>query len=222
MTAQEFSNEFDVLYNSITNGNAPGVTEYEKSVFLTRAQLEFIQELIKGNTVYGQGVDDTTNVRLQLYPLYKKVQYTQFKDALSNKKVLHILNVELVVNNKTVPTVPISYDEYTTIKNNPFKSNKNRAYYIQNNSDIKIYYDGSEVSLVSDEKGGAPSVETKPCWFYYIEYPTPIITDSTLEANTIDGNTKNTLQTCSLPQSTHFEILKKAVQLALIANGAQS
>lgn len=37
MTAQEFSNEFDVLYNSITNSNAPGVTEYEKSVFLTRA-----------------------------------------------------------------------------------------------------------------------------------------------------------------------------------------
>lgn len=221
MTAQEFSNEFDVLYNSITNGNAPGVTEYEKSVFLTRAQLEFIQELIKGNTIYGQGVDDTTNVRLQLYPLYKKDQYTGFKDTLSKKKVLHILNVELVIDGKTVLTVPISYDEYTTIKNNPFKSNKNRAYYIQNNSDVEIYYNGSKVQLVSDEKGGATPVETKSCYFYYIEYPTPIVTDKILEANTIDGNTGGE-QDCILPKSTHFEILKKAVQLALIANGVQS
>lgn len=221
MTAQEFSNEFDVLYNSITNGNAPGVTEYEKSVFLTRAQLEFIQELIKGNTVYSQGVDDTTNVRLQLYPLYKTAQYTAFKKDLESKKVLHILNVEFTINGKTVPTVPISYDEYTKIKNNPFKSNKNRAYYIQNSSDIKIYYDGSEVQLEFNEKGGAAPVETKLCWFYYIEYPTPIVTDSALKANTIDDNTGGE-QNCILPKSTHFEILKKAVQLALIANGAQS
>lgn len=209
MTAQEFSNEFDVLYNSITNENAPGVTEYEKSVFLTRAQLEFIQELIKGNTVYGQGVDDTTNVKLQLYPLYKEATYTNFKDALTNKKVLHILNVEYNLGNKTIPTVPISYDEYTTIKNNPFKSNKNRAYYIQSSNDVTIHYNSNKV-------------ENPNCTFYYIEYPTPIITGSTLEPDIIDSNTGNTQQTCVLPKSTHFEILKKAVQLALIANGVQS
>lgn len=209
MTAQEFSNEFDVLYNSITNGNAPGVTEYEKSVFLTRAQLEYIQELIKGNTVYGQGVDDTTNVKLQLYPLYKEATYANFKDDLIAKKVLHILNVEYNLGNKTIPAVPISYDEYTTIKNNPFKSNKNRAYYIQSSNDIIIHYNRNKV-------------ENPACTFYYIEYPTPIITDSTLEPDIIDSNTGNTQQTCILPKSTHFEILKKAVQLALIANGVQS
>lgn len=205
MISQEFSNEFDVLYNSITNGNAPGVTEYEKSVFLTRAQLEYIQELIKGNTVYGQGVDDTTNVRLQLYPLYKTALYRQFIIDLNDKKVLHILNVELTVDDKKVPTVPISYDEYTTIKNNPFKSNKNRAYYIQSNNSVTIYYNRDEV-------------ETPNCTFYYVEYPTPIITDANLPKDTIDGNTGGQ-QDCILPKSTHFEILKKAVQLALIANG---
>lgn len=209
MTAQEFSNEFDVLYNSITNGNAPGVTEYEKSVFLTRAQLEFIQELIKGNTVYGQGVDDTTNVKLQLYPLYREAAYADFKTALIDKKVLHILNVEYNLGNKTIPTVPISYDEYTTIKNNPFKSNKNRAYYIQSSNDVTIHYNSNKV-------------ENPTCTFYYIEYPTPIITDSTLDPDIIDSNTGNTTQDCILPKSTHFEILKKAVQLALIANGVQS
>lgn len=35
--SEEFSNEFDVLYNSITSNQAPGIDEYEKSVFLTEA-----------------------------------------------------------------------------------------------------------------------------------------------------------------------------------------
>lgn len=212
MTPQEFSNEFDVLYNSITNGNAPGVTEYEKSVFLTRAQLQFIQELIKGNTVYGQGVEDTTNVKLQLYPLYIQCDYDAFIISLNNLEVLHILNIETTIDGKTLPTVPISYDEYSIIKNNPFKFNEKRAYYIHNkntaiNKDwISIYYKSQLVS-------------TPKCLITYIKYPTPIITDATITSNTIDNNIGGTLQDCVLPKSTHFEILKIAVQLALSANG---
>ncbi len=44
MTNEEFSNEFDVLYNSITSNQAPGLDEYEKSVFLTKAQSEILRE----------------------------------------------------------------------------------------------------------------------------------------------------------------------------------
>lgn len=33
---QEFSDEFDVLYNNISSNQAPGLDEYEKSLFLTR------------------------------------------------------------------------------------------------------------------------------------------------------------------------------------------
>ena len=44
MPNEEFSNEFDVLYNSITSNQAPGLDEYEKSVFLTKAQSEIIRE----------------------------------------------------------------------------------------------------------------------------------------------------------------------------------
>lgn len=43
MTCEEFSNEFDILYNSITSNQAPGLDEYEKSVFLTKAQDEIIK-----------------------------------------------------------------------------------------------------------------------------------------------------------------------------------
>ena len=30
MTASEFSQEFDILYNNIASNQAPGLTEYEK------------------------------------------------------------------------------------------------------------------------------------------------------------------------------------------------
>ncbi len=58
MTIQEFSNEFDVLYNNIMSNQAPGLDEYEKSVFLTKAQSEIIKNYFnpKGNK-YQEGFD---------------------------------------------------------------------------------------------------------------------------------------------------------------------
>ena len=51
MTLQEFSNEFDDLYNNVMSNSAPGLDEYEKSVFLTKAQDEVIKNYFnpKGN-----------------------------------------------------------------------------------------------------------------------------------------------------------------------------
>lgn len=45
MKTSEFSNEFDILYNNISNNAAPGVSEYEKSVFLTMAQEQVIKDV---------------------------------------------------------------------------------------------------------------------------------------------------------------------------------
>ena len=58
MTTSEFSNEFDVLYNNIMSNAAPGLNEYEKSVFLTKAQEEIIKNYFnpKGNK-YSEGFD---------------------------------------------------------------------------------------------------------------------------------------------------------------------
>ena len=44
MTTQEFSNEFEVLYNNIMSNQAPGLDEYEKSIFLTKAQEELVRD----------------------------------------------------------------------------------------------------------------------------------------------------------------------------------
>jgi hypothetical protein len=43
MEPQEFSDTFDVLFNNVTSNQAPGLNEYEKSIFLTKAQDELIK-----------------------------------------------------------------------------------------------------------------------------------------------------------------------------------
>ena len=62
MTAQEFSSEFDLLYNNVGSAQAPGLTEYEKSVFLTKAQDEKIKNYftnVQGGNKYQQGIEDS-------------------------------------------------------------------------------------------------------------------------------------------------------------------
>ena len=58
MTGVEFSNGFDVLFNNITSNQAPGLNEYEKSLFLTKAQDELLKNYFnpKGNK-YQEGFD---------------------------------------------------------------------------------------------------------------------------------------------------------------------
>ena len=62
MTATEFSNQFDLLFNNISSNQAPGLNEYEKSVFLTKAQDEIVKNYFQaesnGNTTK-KGFDST-------------------------------------------------------------------------------------------------------------------------------------------------------------------
>ena len=74
MTLTEFSNQFDVLYNNITSNQAPGLNEYEKSLFLTKAQNEIIKNYFtansKGNNI-GQGYDDSAKRQADFSVLMK-------------------------------------------------------------------------------------------------------------------------------------------------------
>lgn len=100
MNLEEFSNQFDLHYNNITSNQAPGLTEYEKSVFLTKAQDEIIKNYFtansKGNNI-GQGFDDSAKRQADFSILMKtascssasiigtdsKVKYT-YTDAEGN------------------------------------------------------------------------------------------------------------------------------------------
>lgn len=70
MTTTEFNNEFDILYNSIATNAAPNLDKYEKSVYLTKAQLEIVKNYFnpKGNK-YQEGFENSSKRRIDLKQL---------------------------------------------------------------------------------------------------------------------------------------------------------
>ncbi len=74
MTVQEFSDEFDLLYDNASM-SAPGLDLYEKSVFLTQAQEVIVKEAYSGMTMSGVAFEGSEKRRRQLSELirdYKK------------------------------------------------------------------------------------------------------------------------------------------------------
>lgn len=71
MTCEEFSNEFDLFYNNIMSNQAPGLNEYEKSVFLTKAQDDIIKKYftLKGNK-YNENFDGSIKRNIDFSKLY--------------------------------------------------------------------------------------------------------------------------------------------------------
>ena len=91
MTTEEFSNEFDTLLNSYAlSPNKYGMEsspltieldEYEKSVFLTKAQEDIVISLYNGKNPTGDSSEKTEEIRRYLSDLVKT--YTTTKDPLS-------------------------------------------------------------------------------------------------------------------------------------------
>ena len=75
MTVEEFSNSFDTLLNSYaltpnfgeeTSKQTIALDEYEKSVFLTKAQEEIVLGLYNGKNPYGDIFEGTEELRRYL------------------------------------------------------------------------------------------------------------------------------------------------------------
>ena len=74
MTISEFSQAFDVLvaaYNDAALGDKLSFDEYEKSVFLTKAQYELIVLFYSGKNAYNEGFENTEEIRRYLSSLIK-------------------------------------------------------------------------------------------------------------------------------------------------------
>jgi hypothetical protein len=126
MTADEFSNQFDVLYSNITSNQAPGLTEYEKSVFLTKAQDEIVKNYFtansKGNNI-GQGFDDSAKRQADFATLIKNFSATLSLDyansdifPTTSPFIWHGSILEGEGNNKSVPSITNKKGASTTIK----------------------------------------------------------------------------------------------------------
>lgn len=145
MTTQEFSNEFDVLYNNIMSNQAPGLDEYEKSIFLTKAQEELVRDYFNSRNVKNaQGFDDNQKRQYDFSTLLSSITLPDFIDtyrvlavldlAISNtifdsraKIYIAPSDLFLVINEsiedsakRRYSVLPISYDEYNRLMLKPY------------------------------------------------------------------------------------------------------
>ena len=210
-TSEEWSVNFDILYNNISSNQAPGLTEYEKSVFLTQAQEAVILDLYKGTS--GDAFETTEEVTRYLSSLVKincpeddDVKVLQpTKEGVSMYAYVLPDDVWFVtyqsgsikVEEKTtrdVIVVPSRQDSLYKDLNNPFKGpNKNKVLAISEEGYITLY-------------------SKYPINTFYIKYlkrPSPIVLENS-ELPISDVEEFNV----EIPESLHNQVLYKAVQLA--------
>lgn len=222
MTVQEFSNEFDVLYNNIMSNQAPGLDEYEKSVFLTKAQNEVIKNYFnpKGNK-YQEGFDGNAKRQIDFSSLIRVVEplATQSNIKFDERSqvfqmptdVLFILNETAVVTSdgieRLINIIPISFEEYSRLVSKPYKLPlKNQGWRL-------FQYTDSKVTFISEVVANGTIENYK---IRYVKRPKPIIlTDLADSGISIDGLTDIT--NCELDPILHPEILQRAVELAKAA-----
>ena len=231
MTLQEFNTNFDLLYNNIASNQAPGLDEYEKSVFLTNAQLELVKNYFnpKGNK-YQEGFDQSPKRQLDFSTITDLKVYN-ITDALSNvtkfnddsivfpydDNFLFIIQELATVTdsvtgtNKNVNIRGITNVEYMMAMNKPYKYPfKHEGWrIIHNTNDRKL-----ELLLSYGDR-------LKSYKIRYIKRPTPIIlTDLSSLGLTIDGISTPT--DCILDESMHAEIVQRAVELAKMSYDSQN
>ena len=230
MTVQEFDNEFDVLYNGISSNSAPGLDQYEKSLFLTMAQEQIVKNYYNplGNK-YNEGFEKTEKRRRELSFLIKTSRSINPTNHLTDplntflkidgfnsfifsleQDVMFII-AEYVYGSSTNPCLdqkkidvkPVTHDDLRHNLKNPFKRPSNR-FALR----LDLYKEENKpvVQILCDD-----SLNLTEYNYRYIRYPKPIVLDNIFV--TING--VNTPQTSELPESIHREILNRAVLLAL-------
>ena len=234
MTLEEFSELFDVNFNNITSNQAPGLNEYEKSVFLTKAQDEIIKNYFtansKGNNIQ-QGFDDSAKRQADFSVLMmtSNGSVTTLGNTSSKldprskvykvpKDVFIIINESLKdsTGQKYFQVIPLKYDEYTRLMSKPFKRPlKHQAWRLINSGTVA----GGEYTkcvelITTPEYDNDNMVYT----LRYLRRPLPIIVGD-IDDLSINGKTYNDVKNvgCELDPILHEDILQRAVELAKIA-----
>lgn len=221
MNNAEFSKEFDILYNNIMSNAAPGLDEYEKSVFLTNAQEGFIKDLYNGTgptsfekdeearRFLGELIDTfETNEKLighlglsrnsMFFQIPEDVWFITYESAVLKDERLGC------ANGTEATIVPVSQDNFYKIQRNPFRGpTEGRALRLDNSDNI--------IELVSDYNIDKYLIR-------YVKRPRPIIL---VDLNEIDEglsiNGLSEASECKLNPVTHRPILERAVMLAKTA-----
>ena len=218
MTAKEMRYEFDLLYNNIMSNMAPGLDDYEVSLFLTQAQEQIVSQLYEGsNLKFGfESSESNRRILASLICSYsqnvsdpqvlgKFLQY--FVSLPSDLWVLIEEHVNMADtdcckgSNKNVVIVPVKYDEVNRILLNPFRCPNSKRV-------LRLDANNLEITIISHY-----IINTYYCT--YLKKPHPIIISDLPEGFSIDGYIY--AQDCLLNDAIHRLIIKYAVQLAKLS-----
>lgn len=223
MSPEEFDVQFDVLYNNITSNQAPGLNEYEKSVFLTKAQDEILKNhFISEANILNKGIDANTKRQIDFSNLIKvsEINTLSVDSGFDERSVtvilpddiMFILNESVsVVNNTTRKNKQIrylDYANYSTLMSKPYKRPlKNQVW--------RLLFNGASNNNVAELILGYKDVFEKYV-IKYIKKPNPIIVgDISQYGVTIEGF--GDVTECEVNPMLHDEILQRAVELAKAA-----
>ena len=232
MTTEEFSASFDTLLNSYASKAQFGddasrqeivVDEYEKSVFLTLSQEETAVNIYNGKNPYGDSFESTEEIRRYLDNLVRTKVYNSDEQVegikLSPNSVFYKLPSDIAFitmeqityddeslgcyNGSTAAVYPVTQDEYSKVKNNPFRGpTKYKA--------IRLDYGNNTVELIAKFNIGEYMLK-------YLAKPSPIILEDLPDGLKIEGENKKS--ECKLNSILHRIILERAVILALQSRG---
>jgi len=228
MTTPEFISEFDLGYNNILGEGAPGLDNYERSVYLTTSQEELVKGLYSGNNNSRQSFEDTERNRRALNELVidsKSVDLaTTSKGLVAESKFFVVPNdimfiiaetatissTDSCLNGKIITVKPITHDEFMVSYKNPFrKPNANKVFRL----DISKVGSSKVVELVSSELLSQYNLR-------YVKYPNPIIVSDLTTDTQVGGlgltiNGLTAVAGSELNSYLHREIVNRAVELAV-------
>ena len=230
MNNTEFSSQFDILYDNITSGTAPGLNEYEKSVLLTKAQDQIIKNYFNplGNK-YKEGHSDSPKRTMDFSTITKSANSivgtkgvgTVYSNTMIYKRPEDILLPRTFVlrdsSDKELQVLPVSEDEITRLFSKPYKQPyKGQAYKLEDSTDENAYHIiVGKAGIENDYK----------LFIRYIRVPSPIILvdlkdfeyEMGLDEDTLSIGGSRVLSECELDSSIHNEILDRAVLIAKLA-----
>ena len=224
MDRNEMSYQFDLLFNNIISNASPGVTNLEKSTFLTNAQESICLGLYTG-AIGGTSFEGNESVRRYLDNLVKTVEVITTTDGyvgVSTKSKFYALPKDVwfityesclltgvtpaCLNPYEASVIPVTQDEYYKNSDNPYRGpSKDRVLRLDAPADITGKH---VVELVSNY----------PISKYiarYMKRPTPIIIESLINTQDYIWGQQEPSD-CILDPSIHMLIVQEAVKQAKI------
>lgn len=249
MNNKEFSEGFDTLVSSYRRFkdfdkqemlDSIEFDEYEKSLYLTKAQEEIVISLYDGKNPFGESFESTEEMRRSLDFLVKTAHLgpedlsrsgdksladTDFVDrCYVLPEDLMFITLEQVVlddtslgcyNGKIVSVQPVTQDEYNKIRKNPFRGP----------TKYKVLRLDPGYATTAGGKGTVSTriIELISKYQFtqyvvrYLRRPKPIILETLPNELTIEGINEAT--ECEVNPILHHKILERAVLMALRAKG---